>query len=441
MKTVGIIAEYNPFHQGHKYLIDEAKKITGADRVVVVMSGNTVQRGDFALVDEFSRARAAVENGADLVLELSYCFCSQSAEYFARGAIAIMDSLGIVDYLCYGSEHNDLESQKGIARLLNDKQEEILSLSKDFMKKGMNYPSSREEAARQVGGQGLNFEIMGTPNDILAIEYIRALYSLNSKIEPVSIQRKGADHNDQDFEKRLPSATAIRSMVLNKESLYNNLDYMPLNPVDMRKELDRLKEMELRTLQSLIPKNLAAHIIRMRDSGSLGTADNYINEIKAIVISRRDSLDRIFEVSEGVENAIIKHIHKSESVQDLAMAVKSKRFAYTRLRRVMINILTGLEKTEMDLVKKSVDRPSTRILAFNDKGRQILKEINRTGAATLINKITDFRPACDLHRLQARYDAIADELFYMKYKHYHMGKRVHFRSETSPLYIKAGNGE
>ena len=437
MKTIGIIAEYNPFHQGHSYLIDQAKKATGAENIVVVMSGNTVQRGDFALVDSFTRAETAIKNGVDLVLELSSCYSSQSAEYFAKGATSILNSLGVVDYLCYGSEHNDIRSQIEIARFLNEKEEEILILSRDLMKTGINYPKAREQAVRFLGPKNLNYDIMMSPNDILAIEYIKALDRLGSSIKPISIKRKGADHNDTDFEQGMPSASAIRNMVLNKSSLfYHNINSMACNMSDMEEELILLRKMELRTLESMIPSDLARYILEKREAGYLGSIDNYMDEIKGLLISRRDRLEDIFEVKEGIENALAKGIHLSETAHDLAMYGKSKRFPYTRLRRILMNVLLGYKKEDMELVKLSSKTPYSRILAFNDKGRVLLKRSKDNEQISLINKVTDFRPEGRLHRIQTRYDNIADELFYLKYQYYQRGKRIYTRNSSSPIYIK-----
>lgn len=442
MKTVGVIAEYNPFHQGHKYLIEEAKKITGANRVVVVMSENAVQRGDFALVDKHARARAAVANGADLVLGLSFCYSAQSAEYFAKGGIAVLNSLGIVDYLCYGSEHDDMKSQIGIAEMLEDESEQIMDLVHKYLKEGINFPAAREKAVRTIANEPYNYEIMGTPNDILAIEYIRALRKQGSEIEPISIKRRGADHNDMDYEKRFPSASAIRRMLLENSSLYaHSNEELNYTIQDMRLEIEKLKEVELKMLKSLVPLELAKYIIDKKHMDSLNTIENYLNEIKTLIITRGAALENIFEVSEGLENLIQKHILESNSVQELALLVKSKRFTYTRIRRILMNILIGLAKEDMDLVKNTETVPYSRILAFNDQGRAMLREIREKETSILINKPSDFKPYTKLHKIQKKYDDVVDELYYMKYHFYQKNKRVYSGMSTSPLYIKEINGE
>lgn len=443
MKTIGIIAEYNPFHQGHKYLIDQAKSITGADRVVIVMSGNSVQRGDFAIIDEFSRANEAIANGADLVLELSFCYASQSAEYFAKGAVSVLNQLGIVDYLCFGSENNDLEGIRHIAYLLTNQSAEIHHLVQQYMKEGISFPAARQRALQAIADDESGLSIMNSPNDILGIEYVKALYKISSAMTPVTIKRHGADHNDTDFEQRTPSASAIRSMLLEGGLYTRNFDMLSLNPIDIQKELDNLSKFEQKALESVVPKQLARYIMEKKRLESLNSMENYLGELKAIVISRREGLSDIFEMTEGMEHLLQKQIREADTVYELAMSMKSKRFTYTRIRRILMNTLIGLTKEDMHIVKNAQEVPCTRILAFNDTGRQMLKEIKNKNKNTdfLINKVADFKPQNELHRILRKYDNIVDELFYLKYIYHVNEKRVYMNSRTSPNYIKHKDGE
>ena len=446
MKTIGIIAEYNPFHQGHKYLIERAKEMTGAERVVIIMSGNSVQRGDFAIIDEFSRAKEAVSNGADLVLELSYCYASQSAEYFAKGAVSILNNLGIVDYLCFGSENDDLESIDHIAQMLTEKSEEIHKVLLEFMKEGISYPTARQKALEIIASDEKSLQIIQSPNDILGIEYVKALYRTKSRMIPIAIKRKGADHNDTDFDKRIPSASAIRKILLEGGLYIENFELLSLNPVDIQKELDFLSQFEQKALEFVVPKQLASYLMEKKRQNSLNSMENYLDELKAIVITRRDDLYGIFEMTEGIEHILKKEILRAKSIEELTMHMKSKRFTYTRIRRILLNTLVGLTKTDMEIVKNSEEPPCSRILAFNDTGRQMLKEIKnqrkKAGenevetADFLINKLADFQPLNELHRIQRKYDSIVDELFYLKFIHYVKEDRVYVSNSTSPSYIK-----
>ncbi len=415
MKTAGIIAEYNPFHLGHKYLMDELRIVTDAERIVVVMSGNTVQRGDFAIVDKFARAKEAVLSGADLVLELPFCYCSQSAEYFAQGGTSILHNLGFVDYICYGSEHNNSESQWRIANLLYEESEELQNEIKEQMKTGVRFPVARQNALEKIYPNEADFSIMSSPNDILAIEYIKSLYRLASSIEPISIQRIGASYYDPRMEIPIPSATAIRSRLMNQT---------------------RDSE-EIRQIQQATTDTMSEVLLEKRNIDSLSSMENYFSELKSIIIRDKEKLDDIFEVREGIDNLLRAKIFEVDNVHDLAMEIKSKRYTFTGARRMLMNLLVGLSKEDMTKVKNSNDIPYARILAFNDTGRKMIKE--SLHQMDLINKPADFKPKYELHEILQKYDEIAGELFYMKYPYYQYDKRVFNDKMTSPIYVENAN--
>ncbi|MDO4711657.1 MAG: nucleotidyltransferase family protein [Peptostreptococcaceae bacterium] len=412
MKTAGIIAEYNPFHLGHKYLIDELKVVTDAERVVVVMSGNSVQRGDFAIVDKFARAGEAIRGGADLVLELPFCYSSQSAEYFARGGTTILHHLGFVDYLCFGSENDDIDSQWRIANLLYEESEELQNEIKEQMKKGISFPVARQTALENLYPKEADFSIMSSPNDILAIEYIKSLYRLESKIEPISIRRIGGAYYDPRLEIEVPSATAIRERLMNRSE----------------------RSEEVRQIKRATTPTMAECLLKQRNDHSLASMENYLSDLKSIIIRDKELLDNIFEVSEGIDNLLRTKVFGSDTIHELAMEIKSKRYTYTRARRMLMNILVGLTKQDMQQVKLSQDIPYTKILAFNDVGRKMIKEASY--GIELINKPADFKPQNQLHEILQKYDEIVGELFYMKYIYKPYGKQVYNDKMTSPIYVK-----
>ncbi|MDO5062244.1 MAG: nucleotidyltransferase family protein [Peptostreptococcaceae bacterium] len=412
MKTAGIIAEYNPFHLGHKYLIDELKVVTDAERVVVVMSGNSVQRGDFAIVDKFARAREAIRGGADLVLELPFCYSSQSAEYFARGGTTILHHLGFVDYLCFGSENNNIDSQWRIANLLYEESEELQNEIKEQMKTGISFPLARQTALEKIYPKEADFSIMNSPNDILAIEYIKSLYRLESNIEPISIQRIGGAYYDPRLEIEVPSATAIRERLMNRS--------------EKSEEVEQIKKATTRTM--------AEYLLFQRDHHSLASIENYHSDLMSIILREKEKLDEIFEVSEGIDNLLKTKVFEAKNVHELAMEIKSKRYTYTRARRMLMNILVGLTKEDMQKVKLSNDIPYTKILAFNDTGRKMIKEASHQ--IDLINKPADFKPKNELHEILQKYDEIVGEFFYMKYDYKPYGKKVYNDKMTSPIYVE-----
>ncbi len=461
MKTIGIIAEYNPFHLGHKYLIDESRIVTDAERVVVVMSGNSVQRGDFAIVDKFARAREAIRAGADLVLELPFCYSSQSAEFFAYGGTKILHSLGLVDYLCFGSETNNGDSQWRIANLLYEESPALQAEIKEQMKKGISFPVARQSALEEIYPNEANYSIMNNPNDILAIEYIKSLFRLQSSIEPISVQRIGGAYYDPRLEIEVPSATAIRERLMQKyrpqreeemtkdlkaeesseqkikKIMDDNIGYIigrDTNFVQQSEEENTDKSLSMEEqIKSATTETMAAYLLEQRDKNTLASIEDYFSELSSIIIRQKDELDYYFEVSEGIDNLLKTKIFETNNVHDLAMEIKSKRYTYTRARRMLMNILVGLKKEDMQIVKESDEIPYARILAFNDVGRKMIKECSFQ--IELINKLADFKPQNPLHQVLQKYDEIVGELFYMKYEYKHYGKRVYTDKMTSPVYI------
>ena len=237
MKTTGIIAEYNPFHKGHAYQLQKAKELTGADYMVIVMSGPFTQRGLPALVDKYTRTKMALENGADLVLELPVPYASGSAEAFAQGAVALLDSLGCIDTLCFGSESGDLKALISYAKLFEEEPEDYKSLLKYHLKQGLPFPAARSRAAeeclhytdhvcvcsREDADCRQESELLYHPNNILGIEYCRALLSRRSKIRPVTLRRVSSGYHDTAMDTEFASASAIREAIL-REGLSKSVE-------------------------------------------------------------------------------------------------------------------------------------------------------------------------------------------------------------------------
>lgn len=414
MKTVGIIAEYNPFHLGHRYHLQEAKSKTGSDNVVVVMSGNTVQRGDFSIIDKFTRAKEAVINGADLVLEIPVCYSSQSAEIFAKGSIEILNALGIVDCLAFGSESDDISEIKKISDILSNENEEFQNILKEYLKEGISFPSARQKALEQYidRDKSSKSELLSSSNDILGIEYLKNLNRLKSNIVPHTIKRVSSTYNDTDINKLFPSATAIRKMLIseqNPESITNSTT----------------ENMKLKLLENYRNNNIVS-------------LDDYFDELKVVIIREQVQISKYFEVNEGIENLILKNIYKSSNLEDLIENIKSKRYTRTRIRRTLLNILLGIEKSDMYRIINSKSIPYTRILAFNDKGRKILKEIDYKSEERkieIINKPSNFKPIDQIQQLKYKYDNIANLVYYSKMKIYNKN-RIYSDLNMSPIYVK-----
>ena len=227
-KVLGIIAEYNPFHNGHLYHLDASKKVTGCDYTVAIISGNFTQRGSTSVVDKWSKTKMALQNGVDLIIELPVLYSISSSENFADGAIKILNSLGIIDYLSFGSETPDITVLDSIADILCNEPKDYKKLLAAELDKGLSFPKARENAlldyiknTNTFENDKPNFEeykkALSSPNNILGIEYLKALKKYNSSIKPVCISRFATDYNSFDFSENIASATAIRELIKNKD--------------------------------------------------------------------------------------------------------------------------------------------------------------------------------------------------------------------------------
>lgn len=420
MKTLGIVAEYNPFHNGHKFHIAKSKQETKCKTAVVVMSGNFVQRGDCSILDKFTRAKEAVINGADLVVELPFCYSSQSAEIFAKGSMEILNGLGVVDVLCYGSESNDVQAQQIVAKLLAFESEELQFNIKKHIKTGISFPKAREIALLEILGNKSNLavrDIISSSNDILGVEYIKNLLRLGSAIKPHSIKRISSTYNDTDIKKAYPSATSIRK-IFDKETLKS--------------------EEAIKLLTNATTGNIADYLISNNAEDNLNNMDKYYNELKLIIIREGENINRYFEVNEGIENLIIKNICQCNSLEELIEKIKTKRYTRTRIRRMLLNILIGLKKEDMKTILTKKTRPYARVLAFNENGREILRKINdnQNLETILINKPSSFRPIDEVQELIWNYDNVANSIYYSKFKIISRNSRVYSDMKMSPIYIK-----
>ncbi len=335
MKITGIICEYNPLHLGHKKQMEQSRRIQGADSgIVCLMSGNFVQRGTPAIVDKTLRAKAAILSGADLVLELPTTVSLSSAEGFATGGVSILSPF--CDTLCFGAENADPATLTQTAKALLDPEfSEALRLELD---KGLSFPAARQAALNTIG---IDSELVSQPNNILAVEYCKAILKQNSPMKPLPITRCGSYH-DTLPDPENPSATAIRQLLQNGESWQN---YVPREAVDCF-------------------ENALLH--------TTGSGE------RAILYRLRSMTDKEFEClpygSEGLWRKLMHAARKEATLEDILTAVKSKRYTRTRLDRMVMCAFLGI--TLQDLMEKP---PYVRVLAFNDRGREILKLARQWG--------------------------------------------------------------
>ncbi len=360
MSTVlGIIAEYNPFHNGHLYHLKESKKATGAEYTVAIISGNFTQRGSTSIIDKWKKTEMALQSGVDLIIELPVLYSISSSENFAEGSIKILNSLGIIDFLSFGSETSDIKILNNFANILYDEPKEYKKILSNYLDTGLSFPKARENALLEyiknfedVNTNFYNYKnILSSPNNILGIEYLKALKKYKSSIKPVCIKRSVADYNSSDISinTSIASATAIRKLIKNKN---------------------------FNTIKTVIPEKSYSILADCINSGCI-IPDLNCFEKEIIYVLRKMSIKEIAnlpDVSEGLEFLIKKAVNSCNTLTELLNTIKSKRYTITRLQRILLYALLDISKKDMKL-SKEVDSPYIRVLGFNDNGKKLISKI------------------------------------------------------------------
>jgi len=355
MKVLGIIVEYNPMHNGHIYQIEQAKKLINPDYTVIIMSGNFTEQGNISVLDKFTKAELAIQNGVDLVLELPTIYATSSAEYFAKGAINILNNLNCITHLVFGAECNNIQVLQNIAKVFNEHEKDIIEACKKVDNKSVTIAEARAEILKEYLNQQ-ELDCIDKPNNILAIEYLRNLLELNSKIEPILIHRDTVQHNSIEIASNIASSTAIRELL-------------------KRQELDEIK--------NLVPNNVYT---KLKDIDT-DYVQNFWNILKYEIIKLgANGLMNIHEISEGLENRIIECVKTSNSYEEFIQNVKSKRYTLGRIKRICINILLGISK---DSFKTLSDALYARIIKFNSSKEELMSIINKSALIFVLSKITD----------------------------------------------------
>ena len=353
MKICGIIAEYNPFHNGHLYQIEETRRMLGPDTAVVCcMSGDFVQRGEAAVMDKTRRAKAAVMSGADLVLSLPLRWSLSSAQGFADGAIHILGMAG-AEHISFGAEDDDVEALSEIAGLIAEKSVIDGTLA-TMMGSGVSYARARErELYKRIKDRA---SLISTPNNILAVEYLRAVRQQGLDISPVAVKRTGAAHDGDTPDGAIASASYIRQLARGGR-LDEAAGFMP------PQSLEQLRQ--------------AAHEgAAMLDLSRLDCAMTAVLKRCSI-----EQLSKLPDASEGLEHRLYDAIQAGVDLEDICGGAKTKRYAYSRIRRMLYCAFLGIEK------KPAGSLPGyTRVLAFNDRGRQVLSAVEQREDFVFITK-------------------------------------------------------
>lgn len=361
-KILGVIAEYNPFHNGHLYHLQKSKELTNADYTIAIISGNFTQRGSTSVIDKWAKTQMALNNGIDLVIELPVLYSISSAENFADGAIKILSSLGIVNYLSFGAETSDINLLKCISNILCDEPKEFKTLLSNELKSGLSFPKARENALikwfqlkdtisslKLKNNNSTIRDILSSPNNILGIEYLKALHKYNSSIKPVCISRYEADYNSTTITNNIASATAIRNLILSKD--YN-------------------------TIKNLIPTSSYSTLTNCLNEGHIVPSLNCF-EKEIIYVLRKMDIEEIAnlpDVSEGLEYTIKKAANSCNNLSKVINLIKSKRYTSTRIQRILLYALLGITKDDMEMSKNVL--PYARILGFNENGKKLISEIS-----------------------------------------------------------------
>lgn len=387
----GIIAEYNPFHNGHKYQLEASKQLIGADYTVVVMSGNFVQRGAPALIDKRARTEMALCCGADLVLELPVLYATASSEYFAAGAVAMLDKLGVITHLCFGSECGDTSALGQIAAFLAEEPDTYRTALKQMLKQGLSYPDARAKA--------LSFEdtlpagcaeILSNPNNILGIDYIKEILKRKSNILPVTVKRVGAGYHDTftpESKECMVSALAIRQTLWEGQAPDSLRPFMP----------NEAWELLNASLSAVSPLYL----------------DSFSNILYyKLILEREQGYERYLDVSADLSNRILNNLNRFTGFGAFCDLLKTKAFTHTRISRCLLHILLNLEKEDMTRYRALDYVPYAQVLGFRRSARPLLHAIGTHSSIPLLTKLADAQKnlPTDADRL-FRKDIFASEVY------------------------------
>ncbi len=364
MKVNGIIAEYNPFHNGHVSHIEKSKALTGADYTVVVMSGNFVQRGAPAVIDKFARAKMALENGADVIIELPTCYSTASAEYFASAGVALLDKIGVIDYLSFGSECGDIKTLDHIASILLEEPPEFAEYMQRYIRQGYTYPLARNNALIQYENSLFDAtRVLESPNNILGIEYIKAILRRNSNIVPVTIPREGSNYHDrytQDMSVTA-SAQAIR------EAIPSGIDF-----------------------SNVMPDLAYSDLFDEITSGNILDLDDFSAMLYYKLLQEKTiGYTSYFDVSPALSDRITNKLSTFTSFKNFIEEVKSRDRTYTRISRCLMHILLDITERDLESYKLIDFVPYARILGFRKDAEPLLSEIKCRTRIPMITKAAD----------------------------------------------------
>lgn len=373
MNVAGIVVEYNPLHNGHVYHIQKTRELTNCDVLIAVMSGNFNQRGIPSVIDKWNKTLTALHNGVDLVIELPVVYSLSSAEFFSFGAISLLDNLGVVNSLCFGSEYGEINLLEEVAEVLTNEPLEFKLILKSKLDEGLSYPRARTLALLQYIENSPKKNIIFSNNDlkldshlnssnnILGIEYIKSLKKLKSTINPMTITRQGSSYNCEELNNTFSSATSIRKFL---------------------KESSDPKE-----LNAHVPIYVYELLEKLNNSNySFAFDDAIFPYVKYKSFINSTGIKHIPDASEGLHSKLVNALSHCSSLSSTIEEAKSKRYTYTRINRILCQYFVGFDTYNTEILRKE-HCPYAKVLGFNEKGKSVLKSIKQNSSIPLYTKV------------------------------------------------------
>lgn len=412
MSTLGIIAEYNPFHNGHLYHLKKSKDLSGAEFTIAVMGGHFLQRGEAAVFDKWTRTAMAISAGIDLVIEMPFVFATQDAHGFAHGGIRLLEALGIVDYISFGCEEDHLEVLFELAKILKTEPSYFQKVLRAEVKKGNSFPKIREKALleylQQHGFSIANIsmnrlkEILNQPNNILALEYLKSLQKIKSSIKPIPIKRVGSKYLENNLEGHYSSATAIRKELIHR---YDRFDFTSLKSIKAA-----MPDFSYQILSDVLRDGLNPISLSCYDQAIL-------SQLRRMKLT---DIKKIHGVAEGLENRLKESALLSHHIEDLIESVKTKRYTRTRIQRTLIHSLFTLNQKEVITFNRTGPL-YCRVIGMTGQGKYLLKKIKASAEIPIVTRVKKFyqqnkRNGNELAQKMMDYDILSTDLYDLGYQ-------------------------
>ena len=375
MNACGLIVEYNPFHNGHVYHIQEAKKASNADCIIAVMSGNFLQRGEPAIIDKFHRAKAALESGIDLVLELPFPYAVESSDLFAKGSVQTLHQAGAAS-ICFGSESGDISHFSASYEILKVKETEFNKILQHGLEQGFSFPEASRKSYEKIGLSERSFDL-SKPNNILGFSYVKEILSNQLPIRPLTITRTRSGYHQQTISGSIASATSIRN------ELFSN---------------GTITKIARETMPDETIKQLEDYLIH---AGTWHTWENYFQLVhyRVMTMSERE-LSEIHGVDEGLEYRIKNTARYAVSFHDWIESIKTKRYTWTRLQRIFVHILTNTKKADIKKIKSALTVPYIRLLGMTKTGQGYLNNIKKNMDVPIVSRL--YRDGLSILQMEER---------------------------------------